>query len=146
MFSLAPGEGSCFSAASSMTYLWDADPTWEASIWFFTVLDTDPLWAVAVDTEDLTLLQTLDSGHQHTEHDHGSCFLTYHMGNYLKVTPPQSNFSVALIKSYQGPTSLTLSTRYFNKVEMMPTKFTQIQTFNKRQFGFEKIYKFHLHS
>ena len=60
------------------------------------------------------------------------------MGNYLKVTPPQSNFSVALIKSYQGPTSLTLSTRYFNKVEMMPTKFTQIQTFNKRQFGFEK--------
>ena len=60
------------------------------------------------------------------------------MGDYLKITPPQSDFSVALIKSYQGPTSLTLSTRYFNKVEMMPTKFTQIQTLNKGNLALRK--------
>lgn len=94
-----------------------------------------PLWAVAVDT-DITVgagLQTptcgawLETSFSHLPH--GGLFRDY---------PPQSDFSVALIKSYQGPTSLTLSTRYFNKVEMMPTKFTQLQMLNKGNLALKK--------
>ena len=65
-----------------------------------------PFWAVAVDT-DITAgagLQTptcgawLETSFSHLPH-----------GWLFKDYPAQSDFSFALIKSYQGPTSLTLS-------------------------------------